>query len=226
MKLMGVINLTPDSFYAQSRYNYAMLGRPDVEIIDIGAVSTRPGAPDVDLEEEWRRLEMFLEMWTERPRGKLLSIDTTRAEIVRRAYAMVASFMVNDISAGHDDPQMLPTVGRLGLPFVAMHKRGNPRTMDSLADPSTDIIQQLVNYFRDFERSARIAGIEDWILDPGLGFAKTEQQNIEIIERLEELKVFGRPILVGVADKRFTHGDSARYENLAAAHGADILRIH
>ena len=169
---------------------------------------------------------MFLEMWTERPRGKQLSIDTTRAEIVRRAYAMFGSFIVNDISAGHDDPQMLPTVGRLGLPFVAMHKRGNPRTMDSLADPSTDIIQQLVDYFRDFERSARIAGIEDWILDPGLGFAKTEPQNIEIIERLEELKVFGRPILVGVADKRFTHGDTARYENLAATHGADILRIH
>ena len=223
---MGVINLTPDSFYEPSRYNYAMLEREDVQIIDVGAVSTRPGAPDVELEEEWRRLEPFLRMWAMEQRGKQLSIDTTRAEIVRRAYEVVGPFIVNDISAGHDDPQMLPTVGRLGLTFIAMHKRGNPRTMDSLADPETDIIAQLLEYFRDFEEQARAHGISDWILDPGLGFAKTERQNIEIIERLGELTVFGRPILIGVADKRFTHGDTAKYEKMGAENGAHILRIH
>ena len=246
MKLMGIINLTPDSFYAPSRYNYSMLER-DVDIIDAGAVSTRPGAPDVDIEEEWHRLELFLEMWRERygrneqcgrwigdparwnqhgdsPRE--LSIDTTSSEIVRRAYDIVGPFIVNDISAGHDDPQMLKTVGRLGLPYVAMHKRGNPRTMDSLADTGTDIIIQLKNYFHEFTIAAENAGIKDWILDPGLGFAKTAEQNIEIIERLEELQLFNRPILVGVADKRFTGGDTAKYEALAAAHGANILRIH
>ena len=246
MKLMGIINLTPDSFYAPSRYNYSMLER-DVDIIDAGAVSTRPGAPDVDLEEEWHRLELFLEMWSERygrneqcgrwigdrerwnlhgdgPRE--LSIDTTSAEIIRRAYQIVGPFIVNDISAGHDDPKMLRTVGRLGLPYVAMHKRGNPRTMDSLADSGTDIIIQLKNYFHEFAIAAENAGIKDWILDPGLGFAKTAEQNIEIIERLEELQLFNRPILVGVADKRFTGGDTAKYEALAAAHGANILRIH
>lgn len=223
---MGVINLTPDSFYEPSRYNYAMLEREDVEIIDVGAVSTRPGAPDVDLEEEWRRLEPFLRMWAERPAGKKLSIDTTSAEIVRRAYEIVGPFIVNDISAGHDDPQMLPTVGRLGLTYIAMHKRGNPRTMDSLADPDTDIIAQLLEYFRDFEEQARAHGISDWILDPGLGFAKTPEQNIEILQRLRELSVFGRPILIGVADKRFTGGDTPKYEKMGADNGAHILRIH
>lgn len=223
---MGVINLTPDSFYEPSRYNYAMLEREDVEIIDVGAVSTRPGAPDVDLEEEWRRLEPFLRMWAERPAGKQLSIDTTSAEIVRRAYEIVGPFIVNDISAGHDDPQMLPTVGQLGLPYIAMHKRGNPRTMDSLADPDTDIIEQLLEYFREFEKQASAYGIKDWILDPGLGFAKTPEQNIEILQRLRELSVFGRPILIGVADKRFTGGDTPKYEKMGADNGAHILRIH
>lgn len=260
MKLMGIINLTPDSFYVPSRYNYSMLER-DVDIIDAGAVSTRPGAPDVDIEEEWHRLEQFLELWNERygvnadcgrwmrdsarwnlhgdgPRE--LSIDTTSSEIVRRAYEIVGPFIVNDISAGHDDPKMLRTVGRLGLPYVAMHKRGNPRTMDSLADTGTDIIIQLKNYFHEFAIAAQHEGIEDWVLDPGLGFAKTAEQNIEIINRLEELQVFNRPILAGVGDKRFTHvppspdmspdpnsgNYSSHYESLAAAHGANILRIH
>lgn len=246
MKLMGIINLTPDSFYAPSRHNYSMLDRPDIDIIDAGAVSTRPGAPDVGVEEEWARLEPFLQLWAARfgrneecgcwidtpdmwahpNASKELSIDTTSSTIVRRAFELVGPFFVNDISAGHDDAQMLPTVGRLGLPYIAMHKRGTPKTMDSLVDTETDIIAQLHDYFRAFEADAAAAGIDRWVLDPGLGFAKTAAQNIEILQRLGELEVFGRPILIGVADKRFTEGNTAYYEKMGARNGAHILRIH
>ena len=121
---------------------------------------------------------------------------------------------------------MLATVGELGLPYVAMHKRGNPRTMDAQVDYPDGIIPALVDYFTDFARRAEAHGITDWILDPGLGFAKTAEQNWEILEKLEALQVFGRPILIGAADKRFTGGDTEKAHRLALAHGAEILRVH
>ena len=223
IKIMGIINLTPDSFFEKSRYNYSILNSK-ADIIDIGAVSTRPGAQDVSEDEEWNRLEPFLKNW--HSESKELSIDTTRAEIVRRAYKLVGPFIVNDISAGEDDEDMLKTVGDLSLKYIAMHKRGNPRTMDSLADEGHPIMEQLCNYFSLFSQKAEQAGINDWILDPGLGFAKTERQNIEIIEKLGILKKFGRPILIGAADKRFTHSNTEYYHLQALRHGADILRVH
>ena len=236
VKIMGIINLTPDSFFEKSRYNYSILDSK-ADIVDVGAVSTRPGAEDVSLEEEWRRLEPFLLNWNrvlnaegknedQNRAPKVLSIDTTRAEIVRRAYEIVGPFIVNDISAGEDDEQMLECVGGLALKYIAMHKRGNPRTMDSLSNEDVPIMQQLEEYFHDFEKRARKAGIKDWILDPGLGFAKTKEQNIEIIEKLPLLKKFGRPILIGAADKRFTEGNTEHYHLLALRGGADILRVH
>lgn len=204
------------------------------DIIDLGAVSTRPGAADVPVEEEWRRLEPVLTaLAQDMPAGRsaettrpLFSIDTTRAEIVRRAYGEIGRFIVNDISAGEDDPEMLQTVANLGLTYIAMHKRGNPRSMDSLCDYPDGIMAELLRYFEAFASRAEALGIHDWILDPGLGFAKTEAQNWEILENLEQLKVFGRPILIGAADKRFTRGNTAAAHELAVAHGADILRVH
>ena len=233
---MGIINLTPDSFFEKSRYNCSILDSK-ADIVDVGAVSTRPGAEDVSLEEEWRRLEPFLLDWkralnaegkneVQNRAPKVLSIDTTRAEIVRRAYEIMGPFIVNDISAGEDDEQMLECVGGLALKYIAMHKRGNPRTMDSLSNEDVPIMQQLEEYFHDFEKRARKAGVKDWILDPGLGFAKTKEQNIEIIEKLPLLKKFGRPILIGAADKRFTEGNTEHYHLLALRGGADILRVH
>ncbi|MBO4671273.1 MAG: dihydropteroate synthase [Bacteroidales bacterium] len=238
---MGIINLTPDSFFAPSRvwdeererYPAEALERASAfaakgaSIIDLGAVSTRPGASDVPVEEEWSRLEPVLRLFARQlPDGLRISIDTTSAEIVRRAYDVAGPFIVNDISAGEDDPGMLGTVGELGLAYVAMHKRGNPRTMDSLADYPHGIIAELVNYFEKFARQAEQCGIADWILDPGLGFAKTSSQNWEILRRLQELKVFGRPILIGAADKRFTCGRNDVAHRLAIEGGADILRVH
>ena len=182
---MAVVNLTPDSFFAPSRVRAVQaqerilaLREAGADIIDLGAVSTRPGAVDVSLREEWRRLAPVVRAWD---RAIPLSVDTTHAEIVRRVYDCAGPFVVNDISAGEDDPEMLATVGRLGLPYVAMHKRGNPRTMDAQCDYPEGVIPALVAFFEDFSRRAEEHGIAEWILDPGLGFAKTAAQNWEIL---------------------------------------------
>jgi dihydropteroate synthase len=242
MILMGVVNLTPDSFREETRAMTpaaikrrvkALLGH-GCSIIDLGAVSTRPGAADVPVETEWQRLEPALCLY--RNGGIAISVDTTSAEIVRRTYGRIGRFIVNDISAGEDDPEMLPTVAELGLPYIAMHKRGNPRSMDALTEYPQGVVQAVDEYFEQFAEKAEMLGITEWILDPGFGFAKTVEQNWELLENLPAFRHFGRPILVGVADKRFTHtpnpfapaqDTSSQYaERLAAERGADILRIH
>ncbi len=230
VKIMGIVNLTPDSFWASSRASAEeALPRIDrmmsdgADIIDIGAVSTRPGAADVSVEEEWRRLEPVLRKLDP---SVPISVDTTSAEIVRRTFETFGRFTVNDISAGEDDPQMLGTVGRLNLPYVAMHKRGNPRTMDDKCDYPEGVIPEILEYFGGFAVMAASNGIRSWILDPGLGFAKTAQQNWEILEHLEDFRVLGKPILIGAADKRFTAGDTEKAHRTALEHGADILRVH
>ena len=240
IKIMGIVNLTPDSFWAPSRSSIdnsitriASMVADGADMIDLGAVSTRPGAEDVSVEEEWRRLEPTLKSLADRAvveqyglAGVEFSIDTTSSAIVRRAFDTFGRFIVNDISAGEDDPEMLGTVASLGLPYVAMHKRGNPRTMDSKCEYPTGVVAALKDYFVDFSRKASEIGVNDWILDPGLGFAKTEAQNWEILENLEAFAEIGKPILIGAADKRFTHGDTEKANRLAISHGADILRVH
>lgn len=228
-EIMGIINLTPDSFFPDSRCSVqdaaARIARmldDGADIIDIGAVSTRPGAGDVGTEEEWRRLSPVLPMLE----GVRFSVDTTSAEIVRRVFREAGPFIVNDISAGWDDPEMLPAVAGLGLEYVAMHKRGNPRTMDSMCAYPRGVVAELAGYFQNFADRAEALGIRNWVLDPGFGFAKTEEQNLELLERLGEFKTLGRPILVGIADKRFTHGDTEKYHRIALQNGADILRVH
>ena len=276
MFLMGVINLTPDSFREDTRAMSAPAVQRRVEvllkrgcgIIDFGAVSTRPGAAPIPVETEWMRLQPALDfietagipsqdLRQPRLRGRgpslamggakrsetvgegipAVSVDTTSAEIVRRVYGRIGRFIVNDISAGEDDARMLPTVAELGLPYIAMHKRGTSRSMDSLTDYPLGVVAAVDGYFRKFASRAESLGIREWILDPGFGFAKTAEQNWELLENLSALRHFGRPILVGVADKRFTRtpnpfaaetaAEGSEYaERLAAERGADILRVH
>ena len=279
-QLMAIVNLTPDSFFGPSRATAAdalerirRFAAAGATIVDIGAVSTRPGAASVSARAEWRRLSPILRQLAKymsrdgRSESAMtyrsnffvipgadreshpfqISIDTTRAEIVRKAYKVIGPFIVNDISAGEDDPEMLPTVAELGLPYIAMHKRGNPQTMNDLCDYPDGVTAELIRYFEGFAERASGLGIHDWILDPGLGFAKTSSQCWEILERLEDLRAFARPILIGAADKRFTKeipphiaawyaaqagSESAAPDGtavanaLAIAHGADILRVH
>lgn len=218
---MGILNLTPDSFWESSRYDLEILANPRVDIVDIGAVSSRPGAAPVSEEQEWARLEPVLNRL---PHGKRISIDTTRSSIVCRAFNLIGDFIVNDISAGEDDPDMLRTAAGLGLQFIAMHKRGTPSTMDSLCNYGQGVMKELKAYFTEFGRRACEAGLHDWILDPGLGFAKTPQQNMEILHNLQELRVFGRPVLLGPSNKRFTRGRER--EVLHLCRQADIVRLH
>ena len=231
--IMGILNLNADSVYAPSRYNFPVLDEgPD--ILDVGAVSTRPGAADVSAAEEWARLEPVLRAL---PQDVAVSIDTTRAEIVERACDLLGRpVIVNDISAGEDDPAMLPAVGRLGLEYVAMHKRGTPATMQSLCDYD-DVVAEVVNYFRSFALKAEENGISGWIVDPGFGFAKTVEQNYRLLYSLEDFAVLGRPVLVGISRKSFMYRPLGKgpedvltatqvLHMAALERGADVLRVH
>lgn len=263
--IMGIINVTGDSFYSGSRY-LGEDGTPAVErilstaekmiaegatIIDIGACSTRPGAEPVGEEEEWRRLEPALSaLWTRFP-DIHISIDTWWSSVIIMAHRLMLEIagraepelIVNDISAGEDDPGMLPAAGRLGLRYIAMHKRGTSSTMQGMCDYD-NVTEDVTRYFQNFGTKAAAAGVKEWILDPGFGFAKTMEQNYRLLAGLGS---FSRPglfgsgtpprILVGVSRKSMIyrlHGISPEESlsqtqvlHLAALErGATILRVH
>ena len=242
--IMGILNLTDDSYFAQSRcdgvdealarvYNMVAEG---ATIVDIGACSSRPGSVPVGAEEEWYRLSPVLNAIRKEWPDLRISIDTYWSEVVSRAYDLIGDFIVNDISAGEDDPEMLPTVGRLGLEYVAMHKRGTPEIMQSLTD-YTDVVDDVIRYFNQFAQKALQFEIKDWIIDPGFGFAKTLEQNYQMLSRLNEFKTFSRPLLVGVSRKSMVYNllNISPEDSLAATqvvhlkalqNGADILRVH
>lgn len=244
--IMGIVNLTDDSYFAKSR-----CASPDqalvlaahhiaegASILDVGAVSTRPGADPVDGDEEWRRLAPALEALRREFPTVRISLDTTRASVVEKAYDLIGDFIVNDISAGEDDLMMLQTAGRLGLAYIAMHKRGDPKTMQQLTDYE-DVVSDVRLYFEQFASKAKENGIRDWILDPGFGFAKTIEQNYALLRSLGGFRDIdgGRRLLVGVSRKSMIYkalGISPE-EALPATqavhlraleNGADILRVH
>lgn len=248
--IMGIVNITDDSYFAESRCVdvRAALGRVSrlleegADLIDIGACSTRPGSVPVGAEEEWRRLEPVLKAVKDAFPHARLSIDTYWSSIVRKAYGLIGDFMVNDISAGEDDPEMLHTVGELGLTYVAMHKRGTPQTMQDMTQYH-DVVAEVRAYFDEFSAKAESCGIKEWILDPGIGFAKTIGQNYELIRRLDELKCVNTAdgatprVLVGVSRKSliYKYLNISPEESLPATqvlhlaalqNGADILRVH
>lgn len=246
ISIMGIVNLTDDSYFADSRCadlraaidRIAVLVEEGADIIDIGACSTRPGSLPVGAEEEWRRLEPVLKVFRENFQNVTLSIDTYWASVVLKAFALVGPFIVNDISAGEADSEMLPTVGRLGLKYVAMHMRGTPENMQSLTDYN-DVVEDVLEYFRNFSKKAEIHGINDWIIDPGFGFAKTLEQNYDLLNRLNEIKAGMQPrkVLVGVSRKSMIYRllGTTPEESLPATQalhmaalerGADMLRVH
>ena len=242
--IIGIINLNDDSFYRHSRVENedhfraraASLFSEGADIIDIGACSSRPGSVYPGEAEEWKRLRPALDVIASDFQGRRFSVDTFSSEIVRRCYDCIGPFMVNDISAGEADGRMLGTVAGLGLPFIAMHSRGNGRTMDSLCTYG-DVVADVKDYFRAFGRRAEDAGVEDWILDPGFGFAKNVGQNLEMLARLGEFGELGRPLLVGISRKRMVWEplgltpDSCldvtlALEGQAVLQGAAYLRVH
>ena len=246
IRIMGIVNLTDDSYYASSRLLGAGRERlvervgamvaEGMDILDVGACSTRPGARPVGAEVEWARLQPALEAIREAFPDLSLSIDTYWSSVVRKAFEAIGPFLVNDISAGEDDPEMLPLVGALGLPYVAMHKRGTPATMQALTDYD-DVVEDVFRYFEKFAERAAAHRISDWILDPGFGFAKTVEQNYRLLSDLGRFRAFGRPILVGLSRKSMIYKPlgitpEAALPATQALHmaalerGATLLRVH
>ena len=243
--IMGIVNINDDSYFCESRAldpeaiqaRTGKLMEEGADIIDIGACSTRPGSEYISEEDEWKRISQALEALEEGGLHPRISIDTFRAGIVQKVYDRIGDFIVNDISAGEEDSAMLATVGRLQLDYVAMHKRGTPKTMQSLCDYD-DVVEEIIRYFREFERKAEENGLRSWILDPGFGFAKTVEQNYALLKQLPRIKeASGRKILVGISRKSMI----TKYLQIStedalpatsALHlysllgGADILRVH
>ncbi|AFZ18002.1 dihydropteroate synthase [Allocoleopsis franciscana] len=243
--LMGVLNVTPDSFSDGGEF-YApvaalaqaqRLVEAGADLIDIGGQSTRPGAEQVSVEEELHRVLSVVQS----VRSQLsvpISVDTTRAVVAQRAVEAGAD-MVNDISGGTFDPDMLSTVAQLGVPIVLMHIRGTPQTMQQLTDYQ-DLIGDIYGFLEGQLAAAERAGIERsrLIIDPGIGFAKTLEQNLEILRQLPAFRALGVPILVGVSRKSFIGrlinqpDPKGRVWGTAAAccgaiaGTADILRVH
>lgn len=248
--IMGIVNVTDDSYFAESRCSGADAALLRVErmlsegadIIDVGACSTRPGSVSVGEIEEWRRLAPVLSVIRKEFPHVVISVDTYWSSVVRRAYESIGDIVVNDISAGEDDSQMLDLVGHLNLTYIAMHKRGTPLQMQQLTDYK-DVVADVMEYFVKFSKKAAEAGIKNWILDPGFGFSKTVNQNWELLRGLPVIKTvenaYGNtpPLLVGMSRKSMIYRllDITPEESLPAtqvAHyaalcgGADILRVH
>jgi len=244
-RIMGVLNVTPDSFSDGGRYlrpdralaHAQRMGEAGADLIDIGGESTRPGAPRVPLDEELRRVIPVIERVAARCRLPI-SIDTSKAEVARRALAAGAA-MVNDVTALRGDPAMAGVVADAGVPVVLMHMRGTPSTMQRRPRYRA-LMNDLLRFFRERISAATAAGIDRRriLIDPGIGFGKTVAHNLEILQRLELLARLGRPILVGPSRKSFLGrlaGDlpvDRRLEGTAAAvtaavlHGAQMVRVH
>jgi dihydropteroate synthase len=242
-KIMAALNVTPDSFYAGSRYvtEKTILERVEqcieegATFIDVGGYSSRPGAEDINIAEEITRvLPAIKSIRTEFPE-LIISIDTFRSEVARLAVHEGAN-MVNDISGGALDPRMYETAASLNVPYVLMHMKGNPQNMTSQADYS-NIVKDLLEYFHARVHQLIALGIKDIIIDPGFGFAKTREHNFTLLNQLELLNMLKKPLLVGLSRKSMVwktlnikpedalNGTTA-LNTIALLKGASILRVH
>lgn len=243
--VMGILNVTPDSFYSGSRCGDAegkirarvrQILAEGGRIIDIGGYSSRPMADDVTPEEEWRRLSLALKILREEAPEAIVSVDTFRAVVAERCVGEYGVDIVNDISAGELDADMIATVARLKVPYVMMHMRGNPHTMQGLTDYD-DVTAEVLRFLGGKIKEAAYAGIADIIVDPGFGFSKTLEQNYRLLASLEVLQELGCPLLAGVSRKSMIYnllgvspeeslGGTIAVNTLALLKGASILRVH
>lgn len=242
--VMGILNMTPDSFYADSRIGQSesqILAQAEkmilegAAILDIGGYSSRPGAVNISTEEEIQRVIPSISTIKKRFPEILISVDTFRHEVAEAAVEAGAD-IINDISGGELDPNMIPTVGKLKIPYICMHMRGNPETMQTKTEYN-NIEKEVLLFFSEKINQCQEAGIHDIIVDPGFGFAKTTEQNYRILKNLSYFKSIKSPILAGVSRKSMIYktleitpeealnGTTAL--NMAALiNGAKILRVH
>lgn len=243
-QVMGIVNLTPDSFYEGSRTNKSLDQakfliekhvEEGVDILDLGGYSSRPGANDVSIEEEEDRILPVLEWLKQIPEEILISVDTFRSQVAEKSLT-AGAHIINDISAGELDSKMLPLMGKNNNLYIAMHMRGNPKTMQSSTD-YRDVLGEIMHYFAKKQEEFKKFGIKDVIIDPGIGFAKTIQQNFWILQNLRQFRTFPFPIMVGVSRKSTIYrtlkiSASEALNGTTALHmhallqGANILRVH
>lgn len=243
--VMGIVNVTPDSFFAGSRIDgeRALRTRLDqlvhegAAIADLGAYSSRPGADEVSPEEEMKRLRPALQLLRDEYPTLPVSVDTFRSEVAQMAVEEYGAAIINDISGGGLDPEMYRTVSRLQVPYILMHMKGNPQTMQSHTD-YTDVTLEVLDYFIKRIGQLLDLGLHDIILDPGFGFSKTTEQNYELLAHLDTLtKILRQPLLVGLSRKSMIYrplgctpeealGGTTFLHALALERGAKILRVH
>ena len=242
-KVMGILNVTPNSFYDGGKHNEinSIMHQVDkmlsegADFIDIGAYSSKPSAEFVSEEEEIKRLVPIVKSLVETFPNIILSVDTFRAQVAKASVEHGVA-MVNDIAAGLLDDKMLETVAELKVPYIMMHMRGNPQTMQSLTDYN-DIVKEMIFYFSERIQKARSFGISDIVIDPGFGFAKTLEQNYEVLHKMELFEMLELPILVGVSRKSMIYkvlesspqealNGTSVLNTIALQKGAKILRVH
>ncbi|GAB3218360.1 dihydropteroate synthase [Algoriphagus aestuariicola] len=241
---MGILNLTPDSFFARSRLD----GNPDrilskaramiedgADFLDLGGYSTRPGAAEVSVEEELDRVVPAVETIRAEFPEILISIDTFRSKVAKESI-LAGADLINDISSGDLDDDMLPMVATLGVPYISMHMRGNPKNMQNQTNYS-DILAEILYYFSEKVDLFKKLGIKDVIIDPGFGFAKSIEQNYFLLKNLRSFEVLELPLLVGISRKSMIYKNLAIQASealngttalnmFALTQGANLLRVH
>jgi dihydropteroate synthase len=239
---MGILNVTPDSFYDGGKFNseaeilvqVEKMVKEGADMIDVGGYSTRPGAKNVSIAEENERVLKAIRLIVRNFPGAIISVDTFRSEIARAAILEGAA-MINDISGGQDI-EMFGTVAELRVPYILMHMRGTPQTMTSLTK-YTNLVKELLDYFHDRIHKLSQLGVTDIIVDPGFGFAKTREQNFVLLDQLEKFSLPGKPVLAGLSRKSMvwkTLNQKAEdalngttvLNTIALLKGARILRVH
>ena len=242
-KVMGILNVTPNSFYDGGKYKNETEILSQVEkmlnegadFIDIGAYSSKPNADFVLEEEEIARISPVVGLVLKHFPETLLSIDTFRSEVAKVSIENGAA-IINDISAGNLDVKMFEIIAKYNVPYIIMHMRGNPKTMQSLTNYN-DIVKEILFYFSERVSMARSFGINDLIIDPGFGFAKTFEQNYEVFQKMELFKILELPLLAGVSRKSMIYkmldigvedalNGTTVLNTLALTKGAKILRVH
>ena len=243
-RVMGIINTTPDSFYQRSRLldpsQAVQMARKMIDqgadILDVGAVSTRPGAGDISEEEELSRLSPVLEALRNEIPECLISVDTWRSGVARVVHERFDIDLINDISAGQMDPAMVSTIAEKGISYVMMHMQGNPAGMQQ--DPQyTNVVDDLLQFFGERVYKLRKLGVNDIVVDPGFGFGKTLDQNYALLMKLEAFQILELPVMVGISRKsmicKVLESDPEHSLNgTTAAHmaallkGASLLRVH
>jgi dihydropteroate synthase len=243
-KVMGILNITPDSFYKASRFNTdteilkAAVGMIEsgADILDVGGYSTRPGASDITPEEEGDRVLKAIKLIRRELQTVIISVDTFRSDIAREAVIECGANIINDISGGEADSNMFSIAARLNVPYVLMHMKGTPETMQ-INPVYDDVVAEILRWFGEKIHRLRSAGLKDIIIDPGFGFGKTTEHNFELLRRLGDFSVTGLPIMVGLSRKGMIwktleisasealNGTTA-LNAIALQNGADILRVH